>query len=148
MNTLNKFRAWAAGHPKLADGLRIALGLILVWKGIFFLLNLDLLHLYLKDTGLDNTIFISIMINCLVQFIISLNLLGGICITLNINTRLFCMLNLPVVFGAVFIVNMQRGSFQPHTEFWLSLFVLMLIVGILLTGTNSPVTTRRSNGAV
>jgi len=134
MNLPVKLRIWAAGHSKLSEALRITLGLILVWKGISFLLNLDVLHLYLEETGINDSLGLSAAINFLAQLIIILNLFGGICIALNIKSRLFCWFNLPIVFGAVFLVNMNRGSFEPHIEFWLSLFSLLVIVFLLLIG--------------
>lgn len=134
MNTVEKLRIWAAGHPKLPEGLRIALGLVLVWKGISFLQNLDLLHLYLHYTGINDSLGLSSAINIVAQLIIILNLFGGVCIALNIQSRLFCYMNLPILFGAVFLVNMYRGSFEPHAEFWLSLASLLAIVLVLMIG--------------
>ncbi len=132
MNLLEKLRVWAAGHPKFSEILRIILGIILVWKGIAFLFNLNLLHLYLYYTGLNDALGLSAVINILAQLIIILNIFGGICIALNISARLFCWFNLPILFGAVFLVNMYRGRFEPHAEFWLSLFSLLAITFILL----------------
>jgi hypothetical protein len=43
------------------------------------------------------------------------------------------------LFGAVFLVNMYRGRFEPHAEFWLSLFSLLAITFILITGSQAYV---------
>ncbi|MGN6178946.1 MAG: DoxX family protein [Mucilaginibacter sp.] len=134
MNLPVKLRIWAAGHSKLSEALRIALGVILIWKGISFLLNLEVLQRYLEETGINDSLGLSAAINFLAQLIIILNLFGGICIALNLKTRLFCWFNLPIVFGAVFLVNMHRGNFEPQLEFWLSLFSLLVIAFILLIG--------------
>jgi uncharacterized membrane protein YphA (DoxX/SURF4 family) len=133
MNLPVKLRIWAAGHSKLSEALKVTLGFILIWKGISFLLNLDVLQLYLEETGINDSLGLSAAINFLAQLIIILNLFGGICIALSIKTRLFCWFNLPIVFGAVFLVNMQRGGFEPRLDFWLSLFSLLAIIFILLT---------------
>lgn len=139
MKPLTKIRIWFAAHSKFMDALRIALGLVFIWKGIFFILNLGILHLVLKDTGIEDTLGLAILIQLLAQFIIILNLLGGFCITFNLHTRFFCWLNLPVLFGAVFFINMHRGTFTPHAEFWLSLFALLAIVSILIVPRNQPI---------
>jgi putative oxidoreductase len=132
MNLLEKLQLRVSEHPKFADLIRIVLGLILIWKGVAFILNLNVLHLYLQETGLNDSLAISVAINLLAWLIIVLNLLGGISIALNIQTRFFCWLTLPILFGAVFLINMHRGSFEIHTEFWLSLLSLLAIVFTLL----------------
>jgi len=134
MSFPGKLRVWVAGHPKFSEILRIILGIVLIWKGIAFMLDLDLLHLYLYYTGISDILGLSAAINIVAQLIIILNIFGGICIALNFNARLFCWFNLPILFGAVFLVNMYRGNFEPHVEFWLSLLSLLAIAFILLTG--------------
>ena len=126
-------RIWGENHPKSVDYLRIALGLILIWRGISFLLNLNLLDLYLKETGIDDlSLGLSISINFLAQLIVILNVFGGICIALNIYARMFTLFNLPILIGAVFFVNMRQDAFSPHSQFWIPLIVLLCIISFLL----------------
>jgi putative oxidoreductase len=133
MNPLVKMRTWGAAHPGWLTILRVTLGLLLIWKGISFMINLDSLTVLLKQTGLDDSIGLAAFINLFAQLIIILHLLGGACIALNVKTRFFCLLNLPVLFGAVFVINYQQEAFRPHMEFWMSLIVLLAIVFVLLT---------------
>lgn len=132
MKKLMEIRIWGANHPKWVGYLRILLGIILIWRGVSFLLNLNLLDLYLKETGLDDTLGLSISINFLAQLIVITNLFGGICIALNIYARMFCLFNLPIVLGAVFFVNMRIDGFTPHSQFWIPLVVLLCMVSYLL----------------
>jgi putative oxidoreductase len=135
MKILDKIKFWGNHHqPRWLGFFRIALGLILIWKGIEFILNLDVLATFLRDSGLTYKIGASVSITLIAHLIIALHLIGGICITLGIRTRLFCLLNLPVLIGAVFLVNLRQNVFKPYSEFWLSLFVLIAIVGFLVEG--------------
>jgi len=133
MKSLMSIRVWGENHPKWVDYLRITLGLILIWRGVSFLLNLNLLDLYLKETGIDDlSLGLSISINFLAQLIVIINVFGGICIAFNIYARMFTLFNLPVLIGAVFFVNMRQDGFSPHSQFWIPLVVLICIISFLL----------------
>ncbi|MDB5006309.1 MAG: DoxX family protein [Mucilaginibacter sp.] len=134
MKMLEKIRGWGSQHPKLLSYLRIALGLILVWKGIAFTSNLDVLAHFLRVSGLTDQIGASVSITLIAQLIIILHLFGGVCIALGIHTRLFCLLNLPALIGAVLLVNLRQNISKPYFEFWLSLIVLLAIVFFLIEG--------------
>ena len=135
MKTLAKIQDWGdRHHPKWLSVLRIALGLILIWKGIEFIVNLNVLSDFLRETGLSYEIGTSVFLTLLTYLIISLHLIGGICIALGTRTRLFCLLNLPVLVGAVFLVNLRQNIFKPYSEFWLSVFVLMAVICFFIEG--------------
>ena len=135
MKILEKIKFWGNHHqPKWLGFLRIALGLILIWKGIEFILNLDVLAAFLRDSGLTDKIGISVSITLIAHLIIALHLIGGICIAFGIRTRLFCLLNLPVLIGAVFFVNLRQNMLKPYAELSVSIFVLLLIICFLIEG--------------
>jgi putative oxidoreductase len=135
MKTLDKIQDWGdRHHPKWIDIFRIALGLILIWKGIAFILNLDVLADFLRETGLTDQIGTSVFLTLLTYLIIALHLVGGIFIALGARTRLFCLLNLPVLLGGVLLVNLRENIFKPYSEFWLSLFVLLAIICFFIEG--------------
>lgn len=135
MKIVDKIKFWGNHHqPKWLGFLRIALGLTLIWKGIAFILNLDVLAAFLRDSGLTYKIGASVSITLIADLIIALHLIGGICIALGIRTRLFCLLNLPVLIGAVFLINLKQNMFKPYAEFWLSIAVLLLIICFLVEG--------------
>lgn len=121
-------------HPKWIDFLRIALGIVLVWKGVAFILNLDILDQYLRETGIADKLGLSISITFLAHLIIIMHLIGGLCIALGFRTRLFCLFNLPALLGAVILVNLRQNIFKPYSEFWLSLPVLLAIICFLVIG--------------
>ena len=135
MKTLDKIQDWGdRHHPKWLDVLRIALGLVFIWKGIEFMLNLDVLADFLRETGLTNEIGTSVFLTLITYLIVGLHLVGGVCIVLGTRTRLYCLLNLPVLMGAVFLVNFRQNIFKPYSEFWLSLFVLLAIICFFVEG--------------
>ena len=135
MKTLDKIMDWGdRHHPKWLDVLRMTLGLILIWKGIEFLFNLNVLADFLRETGLTDQIGTSVLLTLLTYFIIGLHVVGGICIALGKRTRLYCLLNLPVLVGAVFMVNLRENIFKPYSEFWLSSLVMLAVIGFFIEG--------------
>ncbi len=135
MKLLTKIQNWGDHHhPKWLDFFRLALGIILFWKGISFIGNLSSLTSYLIDSGIDDQIGTSVSINLIAHLIIALHLIGGFCIAIGTHTRLFSLLNLPVLIIAVFFVNLRETLFRPYTELWLSVFVLLALVCFLVEG--------------
>ena len=148
MKSLTSIRIWGENHPKWVGYLRITLGFVLIWRGVSFLLNLNLLDLYLKETGIDDlSLGLSISINFLAQLIVILNVFGGICIVLNIYARMFTLYNLPILVGAVFFVNMRQDAFSAHSQFWIPLVVLICIISFLLLDNKQPGIIHKSESA-
>ncbi|GAC1310780.1 MAG: DoxX family protein [Mucilaginibacter sp.] len=135
MNSLEKIKSWGDDHnPKWLGFFRIALGLLLIWKGIEFIINLDVLATFLREADLADKIGASVSITLIADIIISLHLIGGFCIALGVRTRLFCLFNLPVLIGAVFLVNLKDNLLKPYSGLWLSLIVLLALIGFLIEG--------------
>jgi putative oxidoreductase len=135
MKIFEEIKFWGNHHQfKWLFFLRIALGLILIWKGIEFILNLGVLTTFLRESGLTDKISASVSITLLSHLIITLHLIGGVCITLGIRTRLFCIINLPVLLGAVFVVTLRQNVLKPYSEPWLSIFVLLSLICFLIEG--------------
>ncbi|RDC56199.1 DoxX family membrane protein [Pedobacter chinensis] len=131
MNLLRKIQNWGdRHHPKWIDYFRIVLGLILVWKGISFYTNMNAFSHLMRGAVLGTAISISLM----AHLIIVIHIIGGIAITLGTHTRLFCLLNLPILIGAVFFVNISAGIFKPYSEFWFSSLVLTGLVCFIIEG--------------
>lgn len=135
MKLFEEIKFWGNHHQfKWLFFLRIALGLILIWKGIEFILNLGVLTTFLRESGLTDKISASVSITLLSHLIIALHLIGGVCITLGIRTRLFCLFNLPVLIGAVFIITLRQNVLKPYSEPWLSIFVLLSLICFSVEG--------------
>ncbi len=131
MSFFNKIRNWGDHHhPKWLDYFRIVLGLILVWKGIAFLVNLHAFNKLMDATNLIGAASISVV----AHIIIVLHIIGGLLIIIGSHTRISCLLNLPILFVAVFFVNMRDDIFRPYAEIWLSYFVLLGLICFLIEG--------------
>jgi len=131
MNRFLKIQEWGdRHHPKWLDYFRIVLGLILIWKGVAFAFNLHAFTLMMQNAGLGAAVSISLC----AHLIIVLHIIGGLMIALGTNTRLVCLLNLPILFVAVFFVNLSGDVFRPYAEFWFSCMVLAGLVVFLIEG--------------
>ena len=62
------------------------------------------------------------------------NLLGGFMIMIGMWTRLICLLELPILIGAIVFINTQRGGFAPESELGLAILALLLAVFFLVEG--------------
>jgi len=131
MKLLTKIQIWGDHHhPQWLDLFRIALGVILIWKGILFALNLDAFTALMMQHRLGTAVVLSLA----AHLIIGLHIIGGFFITIGSHTRLFCLLNLPILIVAVLFVNLSQNIFSPYAEFWLSCSVLAALVCFLIEG--------------
>lgn len=131
MELIAKIQRWGdRHHPKWLDYFRILLGVILMWKGIQFATNLDAFTALMKDASLGKATSISLM----AHVIIVLHIIGGLMIAVGTQTRIVCLLNLLILFGAVFFVNLREDIARPYAEIWLSSFVLIGLLCFLIEG--------------
>jgi putative oxidoreductase len=131
MNVFEKIQNWGdRNHPTWLDYIRIALGITLIWKGVSFAVNLHAFTRLMEDTQLGAALSISL----LAHLIIVLHIIGGLLIALGTHTRMFCLLNLPILLVAVFFVNLPQNIFAPYSEFWFSCAVLLGLVCFLIEG--------------
>lgn len=129
MNLLHRVEHWGdTHHPAWTDALRIMLGFILVLKGISFIG--DTTYLTQLVGGLRFDLW-SVMI---VHYVAFAHLMGGFLIAVGCLTRLMVMLQLPILIGAVFFVNISRGFSALNSELWLSVLVLGLLLLFLVIG--------------
>ena len=130
MYLLNRIDTWAERHhPRWIDGLRIMLGLILLWKGIFFIRNIQVLIQMLQNTDLE---FIAAAV---AHFVAGAHIMGGILIILGLLTRAAILFQVPILIGAVVFVNFPRTITSVYNpEFGLSVLVLFLLAFFLVEG--------------
>jgi len=131
MSTLKRMQNWGdRHHPIWLDFLRIILGLVLIWKGIAFYLNIGAFSTLMHHAHLGTAVGISMI----AHFIIVVHVLGGIAIALGTYTRTFCLVNLPILIGAVFFINLSPLILRPYSELWLSVSVLIGLVIFMIEG--------------
>lgn len=131
MNLLHSMERWGdTHHPKWLDFIRILLGIFLFIRGVEFINNMDQLSaLMSKSQFLGN-----ISLGILAHYVVFAHIVGGALIAFGLLTRLACLVQIPILLGAVFLVNWDAGLLSPNEGLWLSIIVLALLVFFLVSG--------------
>jgi uncharacterized membrane protein YphA (DoxX/SURF4 family) len=129
MYILDKIDAWSERHhPKWIDVLRILLGLILFYKGIYFISHTQDIVVMLANTRFD---FLGITI---AHYVVAAHIMGGLLIMVGLLTRIAILFQIPILLGAVIFVNLPKGILSFNSETELSILVLFLLVFFLFEG--------------
>ena len=134
MNLLHRLEFWGdRHHPRWMDFVRIALGAFLLYKGFDFLQNMSrLLGLMSKNPYFgDFSYFLA------GHYVVFAHILGGILLILGVLTRAACLVQIPVMLGAVFFVSTNPEMLKPYSQLALSILVLLLLIYFLIAG-NGP----------
>ncbi len=131
MNIAHKISTWGdQHHPKILDVLRMFLGFFLLYRGVVFFNNAGYLrYLIIESKAIRQSPEI---ITAIIYYVTYIHMVGGGLILLGLFTRLSALLQLPIVFAALFFVNIT--SPYINSEMWLSILVLALLVLFLLIG--------------
>ncbi|RMG22756.1 MAG: DoxX family protein [Bacteroidetes bacterium] len=111
---------WAdTHHPAWIDLIRMVLGVFIFWKGVIFIKDPSLVteliqHLHFEFVGL-----------AIAHYIAPAHLIGGLLIAVGLLTRWAVIAQLPILFGAVFLVNPVQGTLS---EMWISIVTLVLLL--------------------
>lgn len=125
MKAFEPIQKWLNSHSDYAyPFIRIFLGIALLIRGIMLFVNPDAL------TQLEgaNQFYWSF------SYVIILHVLGGALLTVGFATRIAALLQIPVLFGAVFFVHLQQGLVVVEQSFELSVLVLVLLTIFFLFG--------------
>lgn len=128
MGTLQQIHQWSlAHHPRWLVVLRVALGLALFVKGIFFLVNTATLEELVRGNLVANRA------DWLAIGITWAHLLGGFLIIIGLLTRWAVLLQIPILMGAIIFINTQREAFGAF-ELPFAIIILLLLLLFLLEG--------------
>lgn len=134
MNLLQKFEYWGdRHHPKWLDVIRIALGIFLCYKGIDYLRNTS----ELIGLMTNRSPFGSFLIILLAHYVTFAHILGGFLLIIGFLTRLACLIQIPILLGAIILVNITQDVARPYSDLFLSIIILLLLVYFLIVG-NGP----------
>jgi putative oxidoreductase len=129
MNYSKRLEHWGdRHHPVWVDFVRIILGIFLFLKGLEFARNND----YLSSLISNHENFGSFWMVILIHFIIFAHIMGGFLIATGLLTRLACLVNIPIMLGAVLVVNWratEHFALLPLSLITLALLVYFLVVG-------------------
>ncbi|MET3981591.1 putative oxidoreductase [Mucilaginibacter sp. UYP25] len=135
MNAIHKLEHWGdAHHPAILDLLRITLGIFLFMKGYAFFHNMAFLQYTIEDQRLID--LSPTALEVLMYYITFVHLAGGVLIALGLLTRLSSILQLPIVIGAIFLINIFKSA--PNSDLWLSIFACVLL-GIFAVIGSGPI---------
>jgi putative oxidoreductase len=131
MNLIHKIEKWGdSHHPRFLDIIRIALGAFLFLKGLGFMDNTANLRSIIENRS-DIPVSPDILM-ALVYYVTFVHLVGGILIAMGILTRFSSIMQIPVVFGAVFFINMFQSPF--NTDLISSVIALIFLVVFAVVG--------------
>jgi uncharacterized membrane protein YphA (DoxX/SURF4 family) len=118
-------------QPKWLVILRAALGLILFWKGISFMHDSSALESMVQKTGINMFGANAQTISFIVTYA---NLLGGFLVIVGLFTKWACIVQIPILLGAIILVNVKAGMSASNSELLLSIVVFILLVVFAIKG--------------
>jgi putative oxidoreductase len=131
MNMATKIEGWGNSHrPGWLDIFRIALGIFITYKGAMFAENIESLRMSMQGTSMAFTNV------ALAHYVIFAHLLCGPLIAFGVLTRIMCAIQVPILIGAVVLVNYPKGfmSVGNHMEFEVSVMVLLGLIVFMVFG--------------
>jgi len=131
MSVITDVEKWGNSHrPGFLDVFRVVLGIFITYKGLYFITHMQELQMTAIST---NVWFAGAAMS---HYVIFAHILGGPLIVFGLFTRVACALQIPVLLGAVFLVNYPKGflSVAHHMELWLSIVVLVGLVVFMVFG--------------
>lgn len=104
------------------EGLRIILGLFLIYKGLYFVNNLEEIYRHIEENVRLSAFIIS-------HYVVFAHIGGGAMMVFGILTRIGVFLQIPiVVIGAIYFSSGGGAFFGPTVELEYSMFLLLLLV--------------------
>ena len=131
MNVITDVERWGNSHrPGFLDLFRIVMGVFITYKGLHFITHMN--ELEMTTSGI-NVWFAGA---ALAHYVIFAHILGGPLIVFGLYTRIVSGLQIPILLGAVFLVNSPKGflSIGQHMELWLSIVVLVGLIVFMVFG--------------
>ena len=130
MNVVNQIEGWGNSHrPGWLDIFRIALGIFITYKGAIFAMNLNSLEMTIEGVNMRYTGV------ALAHYVIFAHLLGGPLIAFGLVTRIMCAIQLPILLGAVALINFKEfQSAGNQLELEVSIVVLIGLVVFMIFG--------------
>ncbi|MDN5211609.1 DoxX family protein [Fulvivirgaceae bacterium BMA12] len=131
MNALNKIENWGNTHRlSFFVIFRVFLGVFITYKGLIFMFNINDLQNLAGQPGLI------VYSTAIAHYVIFAHVLGGPLIALGLYTRWVSLIQIPILIGAVVLVNYPKAflSVGQFMELEMSIIVLVLLVMFLIFG--------------
>ena len=130
MNVVTKIESWGNAHrPGWLDIFRIALGIFITYKGALFAMNIESLEMSIEGVNMRYTGV------AIAHYVIFAHLLCGPLIAFGLLTRIMCLVQLPILIGAVIFVNYKEFmSVGSKMELEVSIIVLLGLIVFMIFG--------------
>ena len=131
MSVVTDVEKWGNSHrPGFLDIFRIVLGLFITYKGLYFITNMG----ELEHTAAGANVWFAGAV--IAHYVVFAHILAGPLIVVGLFTRIACALQLPILLGAVILVNFPQGflAVSNHMELEISLIVLAGLIVFMIFG--------------
>lgn len=129
MNFVQRMDAWSERQQvKWILLLRIALGLLLWYKGFSFISHTNELEATIAGSRFSD------QAHWLAIYVTWSQFFGGVMLLVGLLTRVAVVIQLPVLIGAVFFINAAHDILHTDPQFWLSVIALALLLFFLAEG--------------
>jgi putative oxidoreductase len=129
MKRENIWYLWTQENREIAiEMLRIYLGVALVIKGWQFITNPQQAAEYMQMVHLPFFEFLSIHIVAMVH------IAGGFLLAIGLLSRIAALVQVPILFGAIFFVHFQQGLFTKEQNLELVILVFFLLLVFVVYG--------------
>jgi uncharacterized membrane protein YphA (DoxX/SURF4 family) len=115
-------------HPKWIDYLRVILGIVLITKGVAYVINKEAV-MEMFETSEYWVIYYGIS-----HYVIGGSIACGIAIAAGLFTRVAVAFELPALLGSVIFIDMHKNLFALNSELLYSLLILALLLFYLFYG--------------
>ena len=133
MNLIHKIERWGDNHhPWYLDIIRILLGIFLLLKGLAFMDNTASLKSLIENQP-DIAVAPGLLM-ALVYYVTFVHMVGGTLIALGILTRFSSIMQIPVVFGAVFFVNILQSPFNTDLTSSVAALIFLTVFAVVGSG--------------
>ncbi|MDB5145878.1 MAG: DoxX family protein [Mucilaginibacter sp.] len=133
MNLIHKIERWGdSHHPKFLDIIRVVLGIFLLLKGLGFMENTANLRSIIENQS-DISIAPELLM-ALVYYVTFVHLVGGALIALGILTRFSAIMQIPVVFGAVFFIDILESPFNTDLLSSVAALIFLVVFAVIGSG--------------
>jgi uncharacterized membrane protein YphA (DoxX/SURF4 family) len=129
MSTYRNLVDWINDHQEVVlDVIRFYLGAGLFVRGVLFIAQTE------GVSALVDLSQFSLASAALVHYITFAHLLGGLMLAAGLLTRIAALIQIPILFGAVFLVHLQGGLLSADQSLEFSALVLFLLVVVFVFG--------------
>lgn len=112
-------------YPYAFDIVRMMVGLVIFAKGVFFVMNMDVLINIMEQNRIGFGVH-----QGLAQYVGLAHLAGGLMLMMGLLTRLAAAMQIPILLGAVFMVHLREGFFSNGAD--LEFVVMLVIMHVML----------------